>query len=167
MTISLNQIALLFMLIGYYTNSYATEMSTPINIQGTLIKSSGCDVAHENGLLHLDFRQDMQSSMIDGLNYEEVLNYTIRCVSDDVATLQYRIRGDMASFDHNLIKTSKDNLAIRFALNFGKYQINRDVSYTMKLSNPPRLSATPAKAPGSVISSVVFDAVAFLEVSYP
>lgn len=167
MAICLNKIAALFMLIVYCANSYATEMSTPINIQGTLIKSSGCDVAHENGFLSLDFRTDMQSAMIDGKYYEEVLNYTIRCVSDDVATLQYRIRGDMASFDDRLIKTSKDNLAIRFALNFGKRQIDRDVFYTMKLSNPPRLSATPAKAPGSVISSGVFDAVAFLEVSYP
>ena len=167
MAICLNKIAALFMLIAYCANSYATEMSTPINIQGALIKPSGCEIDHDNGFLSLDFRTDMQSAMIDGKYYEEVLNYTIRCVSDDVTQLHYKIKGDEASFDSKLIKTSKENLAIRFAVNFGKYQIDRDVRQTMRLASLPRLSAAPARAPGSVVSSGAFKAVAFLEVSYP
>ncbi|EMB3084694.1 hypothetical protein CHI95_18750 [Providencia rettgeri] len=155
-----------------FTSSTLAADSVTVNIKGNLILNPPCEISGVgNGPIEVDFK-DMVIRTITGTNFPQPVPYTLKCDADGATNVALRFKGDGAKFNSNVLKTSNDNLGIRFATVSGSsptfFALNTDIRFTN--SQRPTIRAYPLLNPGVAVNSIAgggFTSTVTLEASYP
>lgn len=122
----------------------AVDDILPLSVRGLMSVHISCTV---NGgrTETIDFGDDLLSNHIDGIRYVQDVPLAIVCTAP-VDRLALWIEGDGADFDANLLKTSLDNLALRFLQEDGtQLDLKSRIEFGDPAS-PPRLRVVPVKS---------------------
>lgn len=130
---------------------------------GTLISPPAC-VINSNGPISVDFGSNLLAGRVDGVNYEQPLNYTMDCSGASSNALRLSIMGAKASFNPAFVETSKGNLGI--AIRVDGVLLPMQAWHTFTYPSRPVLTAVPVKASGSSLTGGAFTATAILLVAY-
>ncbi|SIR20483.1 fimbrial protein [Aeromonas hydrophila] len=130
---------------------------------GTLIAPPAC-VINGTGPISVDFGSTLLAGRIDGVNYEQPLNYTLDCSGASSNALRLSIVGPKASFNPALIDTGKANLGIAIRVDGVLLPVEAWRNFTYP--SQPVLTAVPVKDPGSSLAGGTFTATAILLTAY-
>lgn len=130
---------------------------------GTLIAPPAC-VINSNGPISVDFGSNLLAGRIDGVNYEQPLNYTMDCSGASSNALRLSIIGTKAGFDPDLVGTSKGSLGIAIRMDGSLLPMEEWRAFTYP--SRPVLTAVPVKDSGSTLTGGAFTAAAILLVAY-
>lgn len=139
----------------------ATSSST-INVT-VILTAQPCKV-NNNGLIEVDFGNDVQTKLVDG-NYKKMqVPYILDCPAGAPTAMNIRVEGAAAAFDRNVLMTNISNFGIAIISDESPLSINSPKSFTYPYL--PRLYAVPVKRPGTTLKGGAFSAGAILRVEY-
>lgn len=133
-------------------------------LRGTLVEPPPCAI-NDGGQVDVNFGDRVGVKKVDGVNYQQVMNYQITCdptVSTWDMTLE--IIGTPADYDSAAVASEVANLAIQIKQNGVPFELNKPIP--IRLTSPPVLSAVPVKRAGATLKEGPFDATATLRVVY-
>ncbi|EOE1424303.1 fimbrial protein [Providencia stuartii] len=139
--------------------------STQLDFRVTIrIEIKTCDV-NDNQAIEVDFG-DMIIKNIDGVAYEQPIDYTLDCDDATNSTpLKLRFENNSgANFNANLLRTSEPNLGLRVKQDGYPFAFNNWVYFTY--GNQPELSVVPVARGSAGIDDGPFTASALLTVEY-
>ncbi|MBU4630958.1 fimbrial protein (plasmid) [Pseudomonas sp. BF61] len=131
---------------------------------GTLIEPPPCTV-NDGGQVDVNFGNRVGVKKVDGVNYQQVMNYQITC--DPTANawdMTLEIIGTPADYDTAAVTSDVTDLAIQIKQNGVPFELNKPIP--IRLTNPPILSAVPVKRAGATLLEGPFEATATLRAVY-
>ncbi|TQI82243.1 type 1 fimbria pilin [Serratia fonticola] len=134
-----------------------------VNIRGTVILPPPCTI-NNNQTIRVDFGDEVMTTRIDGVNYKQVISYTLDCDIQKTNDLKMSIQGGPAGFNSGLLSTNKPDLGI--ALYQGTQQVNINSWFNYTYPNQPVLYAVPVKRSGATLTGGEFAASATLLIDY-
>ncbi|MEE4411995.1 MULTISPECIES: fimbrial protein [unclassified Serratia (in: enterobacteria)] len=142
--------------------SVAYAFTLNVTVSGTVIDPP-C-VINGNTPINIDFGNDILIGRIDGNAYEQPILYTLDCSAATAQTLKLQLKGNGATFDPTVLRTSKDALGIELKSNGSKLAVNSWENFTDPAR--PTLSAVLVKNGGGTLTGGAFTATSTLLVDY-
>ncbi|MFO2465641.1 fimbrial protein [Pseudomonas sp. 15FMM2] len=138
--------------------------SDNLKLRGTLIEPPPCTI-NDGGQVDVNFGNRVGVKKVDGVNYQQVMNYQITC--DPTAStwdMTLEIIGTPADYDTAAVTSDVADLAIQIKQNGMPFELNKPIP--IKLTTPPILSAVPVKRVGATLIEGPFEATATLRAVY-
>ncbi|MDK9637845.1 fimbrial protein [Enterobacter hormaechei] len=142
--------------------SAAHAFSLNVTVSGTVIDPP-C-VINGNAPINIDFGNNILIGRIDGNAYEQPIPYTLDCSTATAKTLKLQLKGNGATFDPTVLRTSKAALGIELKSNGSKLAVNNWENFTDPAR--PTLSAVLVKNGGGMLTGGAFTATSTLLVDY-
>ncbi|CAI1064645.1 MULTISPECIES: fimbrial protein [Serratia] len=132
---------------------------------GTLNKPPVCIISNGQKI-DIDFGEKVGVNKVDGNNYLQKINYSLRCEPGVAGmALGLILSGPVSGFDKAALQTNMPDLAIRLQFQDGTpFELNKRVDITV--ASPPELYAVPIKRPGRELKSGTFSVTATLLADY-
>lgn len=134
-----------------------------VKFTGTLVVPPPCEINSDQDI-SVVFGNELLAGRINGVNYEQPINYVLDCSGATSATLKLQFQNGGAGFDASVLGTSKANLGLELRSNGTKLPMNTWLNFTDPAR--PVLTAVPVKATGSTLSGGAFTAATTLLVDY-
>ncbi|BEN43294.1 fimbrial protein [Serratia marcescens] len=135
-----------------------------MRFSGVLIEPPPCTI-NDGGKVDVDFGNRVGVSKVDGVNYQQPVNYRISCTPGAGAwNMTLTVVGTPADYDEAAIKSDMDDLAVRLLQNGKRFPLNKPIP--IKLNAAPTLEAVPVKRPGATLQEGAFEATATLLAVY-
>lgn len=135
-----------------------------MRFSGTLIEPPPCTI-NDGGKVDVDFGDRVGVSKVDGVNYQQPVNYKITCTPGAGAwNMTLTLVGTPADYDEAAVASNMDDLAVRLLQNGKRFTLNQPIP--IKRSAPPTLEAVPVKRPGATLQEGAFEATATLLAVY-
>ncbi|ERK14117.1 Minor fimbrial subunit StfF [Serratia fonticola AU-P3(3)] len=150
---------LLFLSVLVMLPAYGKDNMT---FSGTLIDPPPCSINDKKDMsVHFD---KVGVNKVDGINYQQPIDYIVTCTDLPGWTLALRLTGDAVTFLPGTIQTNVTGLGIRITINDQPMELTKN--YVIDPSNLPKLKAVPVKDPGTVLTEGTFTASATLLALY-
>ncbi|HGP1029837.1 TPA: fimbrial protein [Serratia marcescens] len=135
-----------------------------MRFSGVLIEPPPCTI-NDGGEVDVDFGNRVGVSKVDGVNYQQPVNYRITCTPGAGAwNMTLEVVGIAADYDTAAIKSNMGDLAVRLLQNGKRFTLNQPIP--IKRNAPPTLEAVPVKRPGATLKEGTFEATATLLAVY-
>ncbi|OAT24997.1 MrfF family protein [Proteus myxofaciens ATCC 19692] len=135
-----------------------------LKLFGTLLIPSPC-VIQDNGVIDVDFGYNVGVNRVDGINYTQPVNYTLKCEDSlQGADLGLSIIGPKSQFDDAGLQTNVADLAIHMTRDGQPFTLNE--KFTISPNKPPVIKAVPVKKPGATLKEGPFEVTATLLAEY-
>lgn len=139
----------------------ATSSST-INVT-VILTAEPCKI-NNNGIIEVNFGNDVKTNLVDG-NYKKMrVPYILDCPAGAPKAMSFRIEGPPAAFDYDVLMTNFSDFGIAIISDEHPLPINSPKDFTYPYL--PRLYAVPVKRPGAILKGGVFSAGAIMRVEY-
>ncbi|WP_413507106.1 fimbrial protein [Serratia proteamaculans] len=144
----------------------ASQASVDIAVEGTLLPPV-CRVDDGgNGMINVDFGDDINLNRLDGDRYRTNVSYSVTC-GDDGQRWPLRLKFTSAAigWDAKTLATDRQHLGIRLALGGTDVEFGKDIP----VADParlPLLTAVPVKDPAGIPEEGRFSATASLLAEY-
>ena len=164
-----NTALLLALLLAAGSGRAATQMpDILINITGTVIASAPCKI-NDDRLIEVHFGNDVQTTKVNGSNYQKRIDYTLDCRGAATNKLRMQFQGAGAAFDGRYLGTyglsaARHNLGIKLLANGNWLERNSWVNFDYPAA--PVLTAVPIGEAGSRLEAGYFFATGTLVVEY-
>ncbi|WLH26069.1 fimbrial protein [Pseudomonas sp. FP215] len=155
--------SLVLLLVSGIENASGWESNNLI-LRGTLIEPPPCTI-NDGGQVDVNFGNRVGVKKVDGVNYQQVMNYQITC--DPTANtwdMTLEIIGTPADYDTAAVTSDVADLAIQIKQNGVPFELNKPIP--IRLTTPPILSAVPVKRAGATLMEGPFEATATLRAVY-
>ncbi|NCG52761.1 fimbrial protein [Serratia fonticola] len=151
-------LAVLVLLYGPQAQAVAT-----ITVTVAIYAPPPC-VINNNGLIEVNFGNDVITTHIDGSYKKQPVVYGVECKNAPRNAMKLQIQGTGTSFDPDVLQTNKDGLGIALLRDESRQPLNSWVNFTYpKL---PVLEAVLVKQAGVRLSGGAFSAGATMMVVY-
>lgn len=147
----------------FSNSALALNKTATVNVSVTIFAAPPC-VINGNNTINVDFGDTVLTSDIDGIQYMKPVTYTLNCTSAASNALKLSIKGNGASFDSSVLKTSNSSLGIKLIRNGQAFPLNTTSNFTYP--NIPVLQAVPVKQTNATLSTGYFSGTATLVVEY-
>ncbi|NMY86935.1 fimbrial protein [Pseudomonas sp. WS 5411] len=138
--------------------------SDNLRFRGTLIEPPPCTI-NSGGQVDVNFGNRVGVKKVDGVNYQQVMNYQITCdPSSNAWDMTLEIIGTPADYDIAAVTSDVTDLAIQIKQNGVPFELNKPIP--IRLTSPPFLSAVPVKRAGATLIEGPFEATATLRAVY-
>lgn len=141
---------------------------TMITVTGSISSAPECRV-NNNDRIDVDFGDDIEISLIDGVTYKKTqLIYDLKCHDLSSEALTMRITGEDASFGSGLIGTDKTALGIRLLNGNTSVDNGESITFTYDgagTDNPDLWAVLVADREGTLTSGL-FNSRAILVIDY-
>ncbi|AVN32298.1 fimbrial protein [Serratia marcescens] len=135
-----------------------------MRFSGVLIEPPPCTI-NDGGEVDVDFGNRVGVSKVDGVNYQQPVNYRISCTPGAGAwNMTLEVVGTAADYDTAAVASNMDDLAVRLLQNGKRFILNQPIP--VRLNAPPTLKAVPVKRPGATLKEGAFEATATLLAVY-
>lgn len=143
----------------------ASGMETDnLQLRGTLIEPPPCTI-NDGGQVDVNFGNRVGVKKVDGVNYQQVMNYQITCdPSANTWDMTLEVTGTPAGYDTAAVTSDVADLAIQIKQNGVPFELNKPIP--IRLTSPPVLSAVPVKRAGATLIEGPFEATATLRAVY-
>lgn len=155
--------AILGMASSFSSAASVFNKTATVNVSVTIFAAPPC-VINSNNTINVDFGNTVLTSDIDGIQYMKPVTYTLNCTSAASNALKLSIKGNGASFDSDVLKTSNSDLGIKLMRNGQAFPLNTASNFTYP--NIPVLQAVPVKKANATLSTGYFFGTATLLVEY-
>ncbi|MFQ2254891.1 fimbrial protein [Aeromonas hydrophila] len=153
-------IGLLLSMLGNLTPAYAID----VFFTGKLVASPPC-IINGNNAISVDFGENILIGRIDGVNYEQPINYTMDCSAAVSTAQKLLIAGEPFSSNPVFLATSKPGLGIKIKVdNQPLWPLNTLFSFTDPAR--PTLKAVLVRDSNVTLTGGAFTATATLVVNY-
>lgn len=143
--------------------SFCTSGFTNIEIKLTVTASPQCIINNDRPI-EVDFGDAVITTSVDGFNYREPINFSLKCNGDTTKTMNMMILGAGADFNENNLKTSKENLSIALYSKGTVLALNKSKPFIY--SEIPTLEAVLVKQSGKTLTEGIFTATATMQIGY-
>ncbi|CAI8791646.1 fimbrial protein [Pseudomonas serboccidentalis] len=135
------------------------------HFQGSLIEPPPCTI-NDGQTIDVDFGDRLGINKIDGINYLQSVNYTVKCEEGAGAwDMSLTVSGVATSFDKAAVQTNKKQLGLRL-LQDGKPFI-LDTPIPIDPEHLPVLEVVPVQQPDAgALTEGAFEATATLQTDY-
>lgn len=159
-------VALFLILFSTEVIALTPQQQVTLNIRGRILEPAPCLItgSGSNGLISIEFGDNVRTDYIDGVNYAKSIEYSIHCTSNYNNALAIKIIGTPAEFGQGLLVTSVDNLAIKFNNSSTGFPVNTFLNFVYP--SIPKLFAVPVVHPGIELRGQPFNATAIMQVYY-
>jgi len=134
------------------------------NIKVTVILTAEPCKVNNNGIIEVNFGNDVQTTLVDGSYKKMQVPYTVQCPVGAPTAMNIRIEGTGAAFDPNVLMTNINNFGIAILTDGNPLPINTPKDFTYP--NWPQLYAVPVKRTGATLIGGAFSAGAVMKVEY-
>ncbi|QEZ91368.1 fimbrial protein [Proteus sp. CD3] len=135
-----------------------------LRLFGTLLIPPPC-VIQDNGMISVYFGNNVGANRIDGINYTQPVNYTLKCEGNSTQwALGLSIIGIKSQFDDAALQTNITDLAIHITRDGEPFILNE--RFVITPNKPPIIQAVPVKRPGSTLQKGAFETTATLLAEY-
>ncbi|MDT0204236.1 fimbrial protein [Serratia marcescens] len=135
-----------------------------MRFSGVLIEPPACTI-NDGGLVDVDFGNRVGISKVDGVNYQQPVNYRISCTPGaGVWNMTLAVVGTAADYDTAAVASNMDDLAVRLLQNSKRFILNQPIPINPNAK--PVLEAVPVKRPGATLKEGAFEATATLLAVY-
>lgn len=141
--------------------------SVGLALKGNLIQNPPCILTAEDNtdVISIDF-SDMVIRKITGITYRKTVPYKLVCDAPDNTGLEISLKGTVAPFDSNILKTTNKDLGIAFTF-AGTLMIVNGTPMKFKNNERPEITANPVtNSKQTNIAAGDFTATATIMVSY-
>ncbi|CNK52624.1 exported pilin protein [Yersinia frederiksenii] len=142
---------------------WAINKTATVTVSVNIFAAPPC-VINSNNNINVDFGDDLLTSNIDGIQYMKPVTYTLDCTAAATNALKMSIKGNGASFDTAVLRTSNANLGIKLMRSGQELPLNSEFNFTYPAV--PVLQAVPVKQINSTLSTGYFSGTATLVVEY-
>lgn len=145
-------------------SSLATQVD--MLFHGTLIVPPVCTI-NNGGQIAVNFGDRIGIKKINGINYQQDLNYKINCgggTPNNAWSMVLTLNGTQASFDAGVLNTDKSGLGIKMMADGNAIRVNHPL--IIQRSSPPKLTVVPVRDPKITPTAGAFSATATLSVTY-
>lgn len=133
-------------------------------LRGTLVEPPPCTIS-DGGQVDVNFGNRVGVKKVDGVNYQQVMNYQITCnPTANTWDMTLEIIGTPADYDAAAVNSDVSDLAIQIKQNGVPFELNKPIP--IRLTSPPVLSAVPVKRAGATLTEGPFEATATLRAVY-
>lgn len=136
---------------------------TTIKVTVTIVAPPPC-VINNNSPIEVAFGNDVMINRINGSYKKQPVNYSVECENAPDNAMKMQIQGTAASFDVDVLKTTKDDLGVELLRDGKRQPINRWVNFTYP--HIPLFEAVLVKGAGDKLSGGKFSAGATMKVEY-
>jgi type 1 fimbria pilin len=139
-----------------------------MRFSGYLVAPPPCSVSDNGRRIDVVFKQNINTSKIDGDNYKQIVPYQIDCPGMNRPGMTWRmkltVRGAVTEFEKAAVQSSVPDLGIKLILNnYPDFVLNTAQEIKLDASqSPPTLEAVPVKMAGSRLPPKEFTASALL-----
>lgn len=127
------------------------------------LKKAPCHI-NDDKLIEIHFKK-VGINKIDGINYMQNIDYTIKCEgTDSIDKLMLSVNGNASAFDTAALQTDVSDLGIKIYQDGKALQINEPIAIDPE--HHPALTAVPVQKPGAVLSARDFRVTATLLAEY-
>ncbi|AYD43038.1 exported pilin protein [Yersinia kristensenii] len=144
-------------------SAWALTKTATVNVSVTIFAAPPCEI-NSNNTINVSFGDSVLTSNIDGVNYKQPVNYTLNCTAAASNALKISIKGNGATFDTSLLKTSNSGLGIKLMRDGQPLALNATSNFTYP--NVPALQAVLIKQTNATLSTGYFSGTATLVVEY-
>lgn len=135
-----------------------------LQLRGTLVEPPPCTI-NDGGQVDVNFGNRVGVKKVDGVNYQQVMNYQITCdPSANTWDMTLEVTGAPADYDTAAVTSDVTDLAIQIKQNGVPFELNKPIP--IRLTSPPVLSAVPVKRAGATLIEGPFEATATLRAVY-
>lgn len=136
-----------------------------VYFSGTLVAPPPC-VINANQDISVNFGDDLLVGRVDGVNYEQVIDYSLDCSAGASVTSAFKLQlqGNGAGFDSSVLNTSKTGLGLELRSGGAKLPVNSWINFNEPAR--PALTAVPVRNSVGTLTGGVFTASATLLVDY-
>lgn len=145
-----------------WTLSQGAQADINVTISGTVLAPPPC-VINGGTTLTVPFGDALQTTRIDGINYQRGVDYKVSCTNPSSNAMTLELKGTGATFDAKSLATSKADLGVKLYVDGADWPLNTAVKFTYPTL--PDVQAVPVKRLGSTLTSGGFTAVATLVVA--
>ncbi|MFV8797872.1 fimbrial protein [Yersinia enterocolitica] len=144
--------------------SRTVSAATNLAFGGTLIEPPSCEV-NSGELIDVDFGGRLGIKKIDGIQYLQKVDYSIKCEPGAKGwAMELILSGEPTPYDMAAIQTDNPDLGIKFLINGEVFTLGKPVS--VNPADLPILEVVPVKTPGSTLVEGAFGATATLQAVY-
>lgn len=133
-----------------------------VTISGVVQAPPPC-VINGGTTLTVPFGDALQTTRIDGINYQRGVSYEVSCSNPSSNAMTLELKGTGAAFDAKTLATSKTDLGVKLFVDGADWPLNTAVKFTYPTL--PDVQAVPVKRLGSTLTGGSFSAVATLVVA--
>ncbi|MFV8979237.1 fimbrial protein [Serratia fonticola] len=145
----------------------AAPVDLRLSINGTILIPAPCKITGQGGSdqITVKFGNAVNTTALDGVNYRQLIDYSVTCDAGINNALSLRFQGNTADFGSGILKTDVNDLGI-------KITHGEDNTFPLgtllpfSYPNLPKLYAAPVKRPGATLKGQPFSASATLHVFY-
>lgn len=141
--------------------SQGAQADVNVTISGVVQAPPPC-VINDGSTLTVPFGDALQTTRIDGINYQRKVDYKVSCEDPSSNAMTLELKGSVAGFDAKSLATSMADLGVKLFVDGVDWPLNTAVKFTYPTL--PDVQAVPVKRPGSTLSGGGFTAVATLVV---
>ncbi|ALL36693.1 fimbrial protein [Serratia marcescens] len=135
-----------------------------MRFSGVLIEPPPCTI-NDGGEVDVDFGNRVGVSKVDGVNYQQPVNYRISCTPGaGTWNMTLAVVGTAADYDTAAVASNMDDLAVRLLQNGKRFILNQPIPINPNAK--PVLEAVPVKRPGATLKEGAFEATATLLAVY-
>ncbi|MBW5816923.1 fimbrial protein [Yersinia kristensenii] len=145
------------------SSAWALNKTATVNVSVTIFAAPPCEI-NSNNTINVNFGDTVLTSNVDGVNYMQPVSYTLNCTAAAANALKISIKGNGATFDTSLLKTSNSALGIKLIRDGQPFALNTASNFTYP--NIPVLQAVPIKQTNATLSTGYFSGTATLVVEY-
>lgn len=155
-----------FILYNTTVIAASAPQSITVNIKGRILEPAPCTISGtgENGLISVDFGDEVMITRLDGVYYKKPINYSINCSSQYMNAMMLRVVGASTGFGNGFLQSTVSDLGIALTVDSKNYPINTFINFNYP--ELPIIDAAPIKKPGSVLKGQPFTATAIMQVYY-
>jgi len=139
----------------FWALSQGAQADVNVTISGVVQAPPPCEI-NRGTTLNVPFGDALQTTRIDGINYQRVVDYEVSCSDPSSNAMTLELKGTGAAFDAKSLATSKADLGVN------DWPLNTAVKFTYPTL--PGVQAVPVKRPGSTLTGGGFTAAATLVV---
>lgn len=150
----------LLIMLGNLTPAYAID----VFFTGKLVAPPPC-IINGNNAISVDFGENILIGRIDGVNYEQPINYTMDCSGAASTEQMLMMAGDPFPSNPIFLATSKPGLGIKIKVNnYPGWPLNTFINFTDPAR--PTLKAVLVRDSNVTLTGGAFTATATLVVNY-
>ena len=141
--------------------SQGAQADVNVTISGVVQAPPPC-VINDGSTLTVPFGDALQTTRIDGINYQRGVDYKVSCSNPSSNAMTLELKGTGAAFDAKSLATSKADLGVKLLVDGADWPLNTAVKFTYPTL--PAVQAVPVKRLGSTLTGGGFTAAATLVV---